>query len=406
MSNVRTTAVVAVLVSAVAGCGGGGSGGIGPSQPPPVDETTPEISVTDVYTGLTFLDPTVLKQAPGDNTRWFVGEKRGVIRVFDNDPSVSAASVFLDISALVSGGGEGGLLGIAFDPNYPIVPEVYVSYTRPGPDAATPLISYVSRFTSADLGLTALPDTEDVILAVLQPESNHNGGDIAFGPDGFLYVAFGDGGGSGDPLNYGQDDTNLHGTIVRLDVDSSGAYDIPPGNPNAGNGLCTQGFGSAPCPEIFAWGLRNPWRMSFDRATGNLWAADVGQSSWEEVNVIESGKNYGWSVREGAHCFNAASCATTFTDPVTEYDRSLGVSVTGGYVYRGTAIADLEGWYVFGDFGSGRLFGVPEDSLAGAEPEVLLDTPNSIVTFGQDDAGELYFMDYSLGTIHKIENAP
>ena len=397
----RVWSMAAVPVFLAACGGGGGTPPAGPPVPPP---TTPAITVSQVFASLpAFASPTVLKQAPGDDTRWFIGEKRGVIHVFANNPNASSPAPFLDISTLTNTSGEGGLLGIAFDPDFPTTPEVYVSYTRSG----APLESHVSRFTSGDGGQTLLAASEEVILTVLQPDDNHNGGDIAFGPDGFLYASFGDGGGSGDPRDYGQDDTNLHGTIVRIDVEGAGPYEIPPDNPNAGNGVCTQGFGGAPCPEIFAWGLRNPWRMSFDRVTGRLWTGDVGQGAWEEVDVIVNDGNYGWNEREGAHCFDPPSgCSTSFTEPVTEYGRSLGASITGGYVYRGSSIADLIGWYVFGDFVSGRIFAVPEDSTPTGTPEVLLDTSNSIVAFAEDVNGELYFADYSSGTIHRIEDAP
>lgn len=387
----------------LAGCGGSSGGGGNITTGPPPGSSVPEISVTRVFDSLSFNRPTVLRQAPGDATRWFVGEKAGVIRVFANNPSSSSASVFLDISGRVNSAGEGGLLGFAFHPDFPVTPEVFVSYTRTG----APLVSYVSRFFSNDDGLTLVPGSEQIILTVLQPETNHNGGDVLFGPDGYLYVGFGDGGGGGDPLGNGQDDNNLHGTIVRIDVDGAAPYEIPARNPNVGNAACIQGYGAAPCPEIFAWGLRNPWRMSFDNTTGKLWVGDVGQGEWEEIDVVAAGDNLGWNVREGAHCFNPATgCAESFVEPITEYDHSLGASVTGGYVYRGAAVADLVGWYVFGDFGSGRIFAVPEDSTSVTTAEVLLDTSNAIVTFGADTDGELYFADYLVGTIHKIENAP
>lgn len=409
MLDNRSRAGLLCLVCASAllvACGGGSGGGgtdLGPGTPPPTGGTPPQIAVTDVYTQLSFSEPTVLRQAPGDDSRWFVGEKSGFIRVFANNPSSSSASVFLDISAVVASVNEGGLLGFAFDPNFPTVPHVYVSYTRSG----APLVSFVSRFMSADSGQTLMPTSEEVILTVLQPRTNHNGGDMTFGPDGYLYVGFGDGGGSGDPNGNGQDDFNLHGTVIRIDVHGAAPYEIPADNPNALNDECIQGYGGAPCPEIFAWGLRNPWRLSFDESTGKLWTGDVGQGDWEEIDVIRSGENYGWNEREGAHCFSPATgCATNFTDPVTEYGRSLGRSVTGGYVYRGTTITDMVGWYVFGDFGSGNLFAIPEDSADGVEPDVLLDTDRPIVTFGEDLFGELYFMDYLEGTIHKIEGAP
>jgi glucose/arabinose dehydrogenase len=173
------------------------------------------------------------------------------------------------------------------------------------------------------------------------------------------------------------------------------------------NSVCTQGYGGAPCPEIFARGLRNPWRFSFDSATGVLWAGDVGQGAWEEIDVIAAGQNYGWNVREGAHCFNPANgCADNFQEPQTEYDHTLGRSVTGGFVYRGTSVPSLIGWYIFGDFISGRIFAVRANSAAGVTPDELLDTSLSIVSFAEDNDGELYVLDYSVGTIHKVGDAP
>ncbi len=396
-------AVLATGAAALGGCGGSSGGDNGGTVVPPPTTTRPTISVSHVFTSLSFNQPTVLKQAPGDASRWFVGEKRGVIRVFANNLSASSSSSFLDITAVVDASGEGGLLGFAFHPDFPLTPEVFVSYTRSG----SPLVSYISRFLSTDNGQTLLASSEQEILTVLQPQTNHNGGDVLFGPDGFLYAGFGDGGGSGDTLGNGQNDENLHGTIIRIDVNGGTPYGIPPGNRNERNGVCMQGYGGAPCPEIFAWGLRNPWRLSFDEVTGKLWVGDVGQGDWEEIDVIQSGENYGWNVREGAHCFNPSSgCATSFVEPITEYSHSQGRSVTGGHVYRGGNIADLVGWYVFGDFGSGNIFAIPENSAAGATPDVLLDTPNAIVTFAEDADGELYYVDISVGTIHKIEDAP
>ena len=409
MHRIRITSnVTAALLAAMAlaGCGGGNSSGNGGGTvvpPPPPTSTTPTVAVSQVFTSLTFSQPTVLKQAPGDSSRWFVGEKSGVIRVFANNPGSSSSSTFLDISSVVNASGEGGLLGIAFHPDFPVTPEVFVAYTRTG----APLVSYISRFTSNDNGQTLLAGSEDPILTVLQPQTNHNGGDILFGPDGFLYAAFGDGGGGGDPEGNAQNDGNQHGSIIRIDVDGASPYGIPAGNPNAMNSVCVQGYGGAPCPEIFAWGLRNPWRISIDEVTGKLWAGDVGQGDWEEIDVIEAGMNYGWNVREGAHCFSPASgCDTTFVDPITEYGRTQGRSVTGGHVYRGSAIAELVGWYVFGDYGSGNIFAIPENSVAGVTPGVLLGTSNSIVTFAEDTDGELYFVDIAVGTIHKLEDAP
>jgi len=390
-----------ILALTVAACGGG-NGTQGTVNPPPVD-TTPEITVAQVFTQLSFNNPTALKQAPGDSSRWFVGEQDGFIRVFANNQTTSSSDVFLDISGVTQTASGGGLLGFAFHPDFPVTPEAFVSYTR----ADAPLVSYISRFYSTDSGQTLLASSEEPVVTVLEPENNHNSADLTFGQDGYLYIGFGDGGGPGDPHANGQDDTNLHGTIVRIDVDGAAPYEIPPSNPNAANSTCAQGYGSAPCAEIFAWGFRNPWRLSFDEMTGKLWTGDVGQGNWEEINVVEINQNYGWSVREGAHCFDPAmSCSTAFTDPITEYDRGDGVSVTGGFVYRGSEISNLVGWYVFGDFGSGSVFAIPQDSAAGVTPRLMFDTGLGIVTFGQATNGELYLMDFGAGTIHKIKRAP
>jgi glucose/arabinose dehydrogenase len=384
----------------IVGCGGGGGGSVAITPPPMA--TTPTIVTQAVFGNLSFNQPVALLQAPGDSTRWYVVEKNGFVRVFANDQNATSTSIFLDISGVTNASGEGGLLGMAFDPLFPVVPEVYVSFTRTG----SPLVSYISRFSSTDGGATLDSATEVVILTVNQPATNHNGGDIAFGPDGYLYAGFGDGGGGGDPNGNGQNTSTLMGAIVRLDVEGGSPYGIPAGNAFESNPVCTGGSNTLPCPEIYAWGLRNPWRISFDTLTSKLWAGDVGQGEWEEIDVIESGGNYGWNVREGAHCFNPANgCADTFIEPVSEYDHGLGRSVTGGFVYRGSAIASLAGWYVFGDFGSGRLFGIPENSDVGVMPEVFQETGLQIVSFGQGDDGELYLLHFG-GTIHQIVDAP
>lgn len=383
---------------------GGSSGGAGPGPVvPPPTTTVPTVAVQRVFSQLSFNQPLHLQQAPGDSSRWFAVEKNGFVRVFANNQNASSSSVFLDINAIVDDSGEGGLLGIAFDPAFPVTPEVYVSYTRTG----SPLVSYISRFTSTDSGATLNAGTEEVILTVLQDQSNHNGGNIVFGPDGNLYIGFGDGGGGGDPLERAQDTTNLHGAMVRIDIRGAAPYSIPAGNPFSGNNVCTQGFGANPCPEIFAWGLRNPWRFSFDSVTNRLWAGDVGQSAFEEIDVIEEGLNYGWDEREGPNCFEPMSgCATGLADPITSYGRTLGQSITGGFVYRGAAIPELVGWYVFGDFSSGRLFAIPEASAVGVTADDLGTTGLAIASFGQGVDGELYVVDIGGGGIYQIVDAP
>ena len=391
-------------LAALAACGGGGGGGatIGPPPPPPTG-STPAITTTQVFASLpAFSSPVAMQQAPGDSTRWFVAEKSGLIRVFANNPSSSSASIFFDISAIVDPSGEGGLLGFAFHPDFPTTPEVFVSYTR-----GAPFRSHVSRFYSTDNGQTLSPLVEEILIINPQPASNHNGGDIHFGPDGLLYVGFGDGGGGGDPNENGQNTMTLHSAILRIDIDGAAPYEIPTGNPFGTNAPCVQGVGAAGCPEIFAWGFRNPWRFSFDSATGRLWAGDVGQNAWEEIDLVEAGDNYGWNDREGAHCFDPASgCADSFREPHAEYDHSLGSSVTGGFVYRGADVPDLVGWYVFGDFVSGRIFAFEQDAMAGVIPDELLNTSLSIVSFAEDNGGELYILDYWVGTIHKVQSAP
>jgi len=376
-------------------------------DPPP--PASPETDVQRVFDQLTFNLPVALMQAPGDNSRWFVVEKSGVVRVFDNDPNVSSSSVFIDIRGRVdSGPNEAGLLGMAFHPDFAANDQVYLSYTRTG----SPLVSVISRFL-VDPATGDLDETSEFeILTVPQEFSNHNGGNIAFGPEpgGNLYIGFGDGGGGGDPNERAQDTSHILGSIVRLDVDVAPPtrYAIPATNPFSLFTNCVDGVGVMPCPEIYAWGFRNPWRFSFDSQTGELWVGDVGQGGWEEVDRVELGLNYGWNEREGAHCFEPPSgCSTNNVDPITEYGHVGGnFSITGGFVYRGAAIPNLQGFYVFGDFGSGRIWGVPATSVQGTAPEELDDTTLSISSFAEGANGELYVLNYGAGEIYQIVDAP
>ena len=389
----------------------GSSDSLGPPNTTPPPSGDPQIALERAFSQILFAAPVAMMQAPGDSVRWFVVEKGGVVRVFDNDPNVTSSSVFIDISGRVdSSFGESGLLGMAFHPDFPANPQVFLSYTSTGSILiGIPLVSNVSRFVSLDGGATLAPASELTIMTVLQEFVNHNGGNIAFGPDGFLYAGWGDGGSGGDPLNRAQDTTNLLGAITRVDVDGGIPYAIPPNNPFAGASICVDGFsvGAANCPEIYAWGLRNPWRWSFDRSTGELWVGDVGQNDWEEIDRVERSMNYGWREREGAHCFNPASgCSTAFVDPITEYGRSDGNSVTGGYVYRGSSIPDLLGHYVYADFGSGRVWTIPANSVQGTPGLEQLATGNSIASFAEDNDGELYLLDFGPGEIYRIVDAP
>jgi glucose/arabinose dehydrogenase len=300
-----------------------------------------------------------------------------------------------------------GLLGMAFHPNFPTDPRVFLSYTNQ--DAG--LVSRISSFRTLDNGATLDPGTEQILLTLNQPEANHNGGNIAFGPDGLLYIGFGDGGGGGDnhgAIGNGQRLTTMLGKVLRIDVGAASAtsYTVPDGNPffNGTDRCPAAGRASGNCPEIFAWGFRNPWRWSFDRLNGDLWVADVGQGMWEEVDQVTVENNYGWRCREGAHDFNLSGCTGGgLTDPVAEYDHSLGVSITGGYVYRGTQATNLTGRFLFGDFGSGRIWAwIPESAAQPRAPTQLLDTDLSIASFGQANDGELYIVNYG-GTLHHIE---
>jgi glucose/arabinose dehydrogenase len=393
----------------LAGCDGSSDGpGNPPPEPPPPD--VPAIALEAAFPSLVFDSPVLLQQAPGAAGRWFIVEQPGVVRVFDNAPATADAEVFVDIEDRVNDGfSEAGLLGMAFHPAFPTTPYVYLSYTATGPGGGSPLISRIARFTSADGGASLDPCSEVILLTALQHAGNHNGGHLAFGPDGLLYGAFGDGGGAGDPAENGQNPTNLLGSIIRIDINGGTPYAIAPDNPFAANLACPTGASAAAsgCPEIFAWGLRNPWRFSFDRATGTLWAGDVGQDSWEEVNRIVAGGNYGWDEREGAHCYEPPSgCATDTVDPVAEYGLAGAQSITGGYVYRGNAIPALQAHYVFADFIAGIIFAIPVDSQPTVSPRELLDSSFRFSTFAEALDGELYVVDYSGGTLHRIVAAP
>jgi uncharacterized repeat protein (TIGR03806 family) len=362
------------------------------------------------YTNLTFTSPLLMLQAPGDNSRWFVVEQAGMVKQF-NTASPTTSSTFIDIVSRVSSGGELGLLGMAFHPNFPIDPRVFLSYTT---GAAGMRRSLISAFRTTDNGATLDPSTEQILLTLQQPEDNHNGGNVVFGPDGFLYIGFGDGGGGGDmhgdPGN-GQRRTTLLGKMLRIDVNGTPPYSVPSSNPffdalNPSDRCAATPRATGTCPEIFALGFRNPFRWSFDRASGALWVADVGQNSFEEVDLVTAGSNYGWRCREAAHDFNSAGttgCATGgLIDPVAEYGRDQGISITGGYVYRGSQPTALAGRFLFADFGSGRIFAlIPEGATQPRQPTVLIDTDLNIASFGQGNDGELYVVNLN-GTLHRI----
>jgi glucose/arabinose dehydrogenase len=403
----RTLASI-LFAASVACSDGGGAGDSGGGGPPPLDPV--QLRVERVFAALPpFQQPVAMMQAPNDAARWFVVEQAGRVRAFDNDPLAAMTRLFLDISARVARvGSETGLLGLAFHPTFPADPRVYAFYSHTDPTLG--LVSRLSEFSSTDGGLTLDANSERIVLTIRKPQSNHNGGGIAFGPDGFLYAGIGDGGGPNDPhgaIGNGQLETTLLGKMLRIDVSSgvgSSLYRIPPGNPFLGNAFCgADGTGPQPCPEIFAIGFRNPWRWSFDRLTGELWVADVGQGALEEVDRVTLGGNYGWRCSEGTRDTGlpCGTSASVKSPPVAEYGRDLGGSITGGYVYRGSVQPRLAGRYIFGDFISGTLFDIPADQqptlrLTSGFPSAL-----SISSFAESLNGEIFVVDYQ-GAVYRV----
>jgi glucose/arabinose dehydrogenase len=354
--------------------------------------------LVDAFPALTFTQPIYLAHIPDGSDRIAVVQQNGRILVFPNDSAGASPRTFLNISTkLSSPSGEEGLLGLAFHPNYSTNGYFYVDYT-----AGNPLRTVIARYSVS----TTDPDSADggsgfTILEIEQPFSNHNGGMIAFGPDGYLYIATGDGGSGNDPGNRAQNRTTLLGKILRIDVDDTTAsthYVIPTDNPFADSaGL--RG-------EIWAYGLRNPFRFSFDPVSGELWAGDVGQSAREEVDLIVRGGNYGWRLMEGAICNpNFSGCDTAglgLIPPVKDYPRSAGTTVTGGYIYRGQNRPDLIGSYIYGDYGSGRIWMLRyANGVVTADTE-LINSPYAISSFGTDASGELYIVSHSFSSPTKI----
>lgn len=346
------------------------------------------------FPNLTFNSALDLQNSGDGTNRIFVIEQDGIIKVFPNEQNVTSTKIFLDITDRVSSGGETGLLGLAFHPNYEINGYFYVNYT-----AASPLRTVISRFqVSSTNSDSAVKTSELILLEYNQPYSNHNGGCVAFGPDGYLYMASGDGGSGGDPQNNGQNITTFLGKILRIDVDNPQPplnYGIPTTNPfiDSTNVNIKK--------EIYAWGLRNPWRFSFDFTTGWLWAADVGQGNWEEVDIIENGGNYGWRCYEGNHTYNTSGCNGVFKSPIWEYSHSLGFSITGGYVYRGQNVPELTGKYIVGDYVSARVWAIDYDGVNPATSTQITTAPGSIPSFGQDENKEFYLISFN-GKIYRF----
>ena len=358
--------------------------------PPGTPAPLPVVALEEVASGLA--RPTFVTHAGDGSGRLFVLEKQGRIRIIEDGELL--AQPFLDITNVVkSSGNEQGLLGLAFHPGYPQNGRLFVYYTAQDNDNTVAEFHVSSHPNRAD------PLSGKQLLAVADKYPNHNGGMLAFGPDRLLYIALGDGGSAGDPDDNGQDLLAFLGKILRIDVDSGDPYAIPESNPFIAR--------STARAEVWAWGLRNPWRFSFDRETGDLWIADVGQNKYEEVNVQPAastgGENYGWAVMEASHCFRPAEgCDTTgMTLPVFEYDHGQGCSITGGYVYRGQAYPALTGAYLFTDYCSGNLWATRQAD-GEFETEQIGRLPGSISSFGEDEAGELYAVRDSEGAVYRV----
>jgi glucose/arabinose dehydrogenase len=380
MREARLPSLMMLLLAIfLSGCGSK------PSTPPPSGGPPPTLVLTPVVSGLSH--PVDLQFPNDGSNRAFVVQQAGSIRIVASGSLLS--SPFLDITAKVSSGGEMGLLGLAFHPQFTQSHLFYVHYDR---TVAGQTQSVIAEYhvSAGDMNV-ADPNSERILLTVDQPFSNHKGGQIVFGPDGLLYIGLGDGGSGGDPMGNGQNLQTMLGKMLRIDVNhQSGGkqYAIPPSNPFAnGGGL----------PEIFAYGLRNPWRFSFERGGTRLFVGDVGQDAFEEVDILESGKNYGWNVMEGLHCYNpSTSCTMTgLTMPILEYPHRDGEAVIGGFIYKGTAISGLSGAYVFGDYISGTIWRLVESPPGTWTRSTLLSSGRNISSFAQDTSGELYVLDYS-----------
>lgn len=381
------------------------------AKPPESLNTSPmPIKVVNAYPNLRVDRPIVLTGAGDGSGRLFIaGQKGKVFFIEQNDTEVDEANLFIDITKKVSykdRENEEGLLGLAFHPKFKENGHFFVYYTT----TERPHVSVISRFTVSESDPNVGdPDSEVQLMQIQQPFWNHNGGTLVFGPDGYLYVALGDGGKGNDPLGSGQDLSKLHGSVLRIDVDQStdsSPYGIPNDNPLVGR--------KGVWPEIYAWGIRNIWRMAFDPKTGDLWAADVGQNAWEEINLIQGGGNYGWSLREAAHSFTlgggkGSGPRRDLIEPLVEYPHTddWGKSITGGAVYRGPSTPSLDGYYLYGDYVSGRLWALRYDreKKSVTENRPIAWDNLAVFTFGQTDDGEVLMSTMmGGGRIYKFES--
>lgn len=394
MKRLISAAILASLVAT--GCGADGlkseaprDAGVSQTE----SQKSIEVEAVEAYPNLEFDQPLYYTHSNDQSNLAYVVERTGRVKCFANDENESSAETFLDLSGKIDNGGqEKGLLGLAFHPDYEDNGYFYVNYTD---EEGT----VISRYrVSPDDPKAADPDSEVVLMSFDQPYSNHNGGCMEFGPDGYLYIATGDGGSAGDPQGNAQNLSSFLGKILRIDVDNPVGpreYGIPSDNPFAGN---KEGY----LEEIYAFGFRNPWRFSFDMKTGKLWAADVGQSRTEELDIVESGKNYGWNIKEGTEEYSSGDSNTELQDPVWQYDHGTGRSITGGYVYHGGAVKGLDSAYVYGDFVEGKVWALWMGQNSQVDNVQILDTDMRISSFGMDRKGELYIVDFR-GKIYRIQ---
>lgn len=368
--------------------------GCGDNTRSPATPISPQsIALQPMVTGLT--SPLGLEPSPDGSNRLFVVEQGGTIHIIQNGALVPAP--FLDISGKITTGGEMGLLGLTFHPQFTQNGKFYVNYVR---TVAGQIQSVIAEYAvSAANPNQADPTSERILLTVDQVGNfnNHKAGQLAFGPDGFLYFGLGDGGSEGDPFGNGQNTQTLLGKMMRIDVNTTSPglqYGIPPDNPFVGGGGL---------PEIYAIGFRNPWRFSFDRASGRLFVGDVGQDKFEEVDIVQKGQNYGWNTMEATHCFNPSSnCNMTgLTLPIAEIPHPEGEAVLGGFIYHGSALASLQGQYIFGDL-NGKIWALQEGPPNTFTRSLLMDSGLSLSSFGQDESSELYVVDIGNGRVLKI----
>lgn len=358
---------------------------------------TAKYKLVEAFPALQFDQPVELT-SPNDQTdHVFVVAQKGLVHVFSGKADIKKSAVFLDITGRVVSGGERGLLGLAFHPDYKSNGYFYVNYTR-----GDPLETVISRFkVSASNPDMADPKSELVLLRYAQPYANHNGGKVAFGNDGFLYIAVGDGGSGGDPENRAQNRKELLGKILRIDVNNVSGnmnYSIPADNPYSNN---TEGFRQ----EIYAYGMRNPWRFNFDRKTGILWAGDVGQNKIEEVDIIDKGGNYGWRIMEADECYKSENCdKTDLILPIWSYRQGgeTGRSVTGGYVCYDKNLPSLEGKYIYGDYATGNVWALTYSDKKAVSNVLIAQITSGLSSFGEDNNNNLYLLAYGSGKVFKI----